>query len=355
MSILLTIAAFAVVLSFLVLIHELGHFWAARILGIRVRELGIGFPPRLKGIWRNGIVYSLNWIPVGGFVRLEGESDPTVPDGYAGKPVWARFTVLVAGSAMNILLAWFIFSALASLPVERLVDSEIVIQDVVPGSPADEANLRVGDVIRGVDGQDVLTLGQLSDRINRADGEEVELRVLRGSVPLAVYLAPRANPPPGEGPMGVSIRLLNPVVERRAAPVWQAPWNGIVLMGNVVTGTATEIRRAISSSTNPGIAGPVGIAQATGEAAQAGPISLLIIVALLSLNLGILNLLPIPALDGGRIPFLVLEVVRRGRRLSPERENVVHLIGFVFLLSMVLFVTVGIDLPRLLQGDSILP
>ncbi len=118
MSILITIAAFVVVLSFLVLIHELGHFWAARLLGIRVRELGIGFPPRVKGIWRNGIVYSLNWIPVGGFVRLEGESDPTVPDGYAGKPVWARFVVLVAGSAMNILLAWFIFGALAS-PARR--------------------------------------------------------------------------------------------------------------------------------------------------------------------------------------------------------------------------------------------
>ena len=117
----------------------------------------------------------------------------------------------------------------------------------------------------------MLTLGQLSDHISRANGNELELRVLRGSVPLAVYLAPRANPPPGEGPMGVSIRLLNPVFERRVAPVWQAPWNGIVLMGNVVTGTATEIRRAISSSTNPGIAGPVGIAQATGEAAQQGP------------------------------------------------------------------------------------
>ncbi len=230
-----------------------------------------------------------------------------------------------------------------------------MIEEVVPGSPADEAGLRPGDVIRAVDGEDVLTLGQLSDRINRADGDEVELRVLRGTVPLAVYLAPRANPPPGEGPMGVSIRLLNPVYERRAAPVWQAPWNGIVLMGNVITATASEFSRAVGSNSNPGIAGPVGIAQATGEAAQQGAIPLLVIVGLLSLNLGILNLLPIPALDGGRIPFLILEVIRRGRRLSPQRENLVHLIGFVFLISLVLFVTVGIDLPRLIQGDPILP
>ena len=355
MSILITIAAFVVVLSFLVLIHELGHFWAARLLGIRVRELGIGFPPKLKGFTRNNIVYSLNWIPLGGFVRLEGESDTTVADGYAGKPVWARAIVLVAGSGMNILLAWFIFGALASLPMERLVDSEITVQEVIPGSPADNANLRTGDIIRAVNGEDILTLGQLSDRIDQSLDEEVTLRVHRGSVPLAVYLVPRANPPPGEGPMGVSIRLLNPVYERRAAPVWEAPWNGIVLMGNVITQTAAEFGRAASSPNGPGIAGPVGIAQATGEAARQGPVSLLIIVGLLSLNLGILNLLPIPALDGGKLPFLLLEVIRRGKRLSPQRENLVHMIGFAFLITLVLFVTVGVDLPRLIQGDSILP
>ena len=355
MSILFTIAAFVLVLGFLILIHELGHFWAARLLGIRVRELGIGFPPRARGFWRNGIVYSLNWIPIGGFVRLEGESDPDVPNGYAGKPVWARAVVLVAGSGMNILLAWFIFGALASLPVERLVDSEIVIEEVVPGSPADEAGLLSGDVIKSVNGVDILTLDQLARQVDASSGEQMLLRVLRGTVPLAVYLTPRPNPPPGEGPMGVSIRLLNPVFERRAAPVWQAPWNGIVLMGNVISMTATEFSRAVGNASNPGIAGPVGIAQATGEAAQQGPISLLIIVALLSLNLGILNLLPIPALDGGRLPFLLLEVIRRGRRLSPQRENLVHFIGFVFLISFVLFVTIGIDLPRLLQGDPVLP
>ena len=355
MSILITIAAFVLVLSFLVLIHELGHFWAARLLGIKVRELGIGFPPRAKGFWRNGIVYSLNWIPVGGFVRLEGESDPDVPEGYAGKPVWARAAVLVAGSGMNLLLAWFIFGGLASLPTERLVDSEIIIQEVVPGSPADEANLRAGDIIRSVNGQDILTIDQLARHVDDASGEEITMSVQRGTAPLAVYLTPRPNPPPGEGRMGVTIRFINPVFERQSAPVWQAPWNGILLMGNVITSTASEFGRAASSGSNPGIAGPVGIAQATGEAARAGPISLLLIVGLLSLNLGILNLLPIPALDGGRIPFLILEVARRGRRLSPQRENLVHLIGFVFLLSLVLFVTVGIDLPRLLQGDTILP
>ncbi len=354
MSILITITAFVVVLSFLVLIHELGHFWAARLLGIHVRELGIGFPPRFRGFSRNGILYSLNWLPVGGFVRLEGESDPLVPHGYAGKPVWARAIVLIAGSGMNILLAWAVFSSLASLPTERLVDSEIVIMDIVPGSPADEAGLRSGDLIRSVNGSDVLTLQQLSVRV-RAATDGVILNVRRGTIPLAVYLMPRPNPPTGEGPMGISIRFTNPVFERQTAPIWQAPYNGLILMLDIVTSTASEFGRAVGSASDPGIAGPIGIAQATGEAARSGPVPLLVIVGLLSLNLGILNLLPIPALDGGRLPFLLLEVIRRGRRLSPHRENLVHFMGFAFLLSVILFVTIGIDLPRLLRGSPILP
>ena len=183
-----------------------------------------------------------------------------------------------------------------------------------PGSPADEANLRAGDVILSVNGEDVRTVDQLARHVSDSLGEEVTLRVLRGSVPLAVYLVPRENPPPGEGPLGVTISLINPVFERQSAPIWQAPWNGILLMGNVITSTASEFGRAASSGSNPGIAGPVGIAQATGEAARAGPVALLIIVGLLSLNLGILNLLPIPALDGGRIPV-------PGARSRPPRPQ----------------------------------
>ncbi len=354
MSIIITIVSFVIVLSVLVLIHELGHFWAARLLGIRVRELGIGFPPRFRGISRNGVLYSLNAIPVGGFVRLEGESDPTAQDGYAGKPVWARAIVLIAGSGMNLLLAWVIFAGLAALPYERLVDSTIVIVEVMPDSPADDAGLQAGDVIRSVNGVDVLTLDQLAARVS-ASPENATLRVLRGSTPLAVRLALRANPPPGQGAMGVSIRWTDPVFEQYRPALWQAPVNGVRLMGNIVTFTATELGRAIGTSSDPGIAGPVGIAQATGEAAQAGIVQLLSIVGLLSLNLGILNLLPIPALDGGRLPFLVLETLRRGRRLPPQMENLIHAAGFVFLLSLILFVTLGIDLPRLAQGNPILP
>ena len=354
MGIVFTVAAFVVVLTVLVLIHELGHYWTARALGIRVMELGIGFPPRIRSFQRNGIEYSINAIPVGGFVRLDGESDPGVSRGFAGKPVWARAIVLVAGSGMNLLLAWVIFSGLASLPYERITDSDIVVQQVVPGSPADQSGIREGDVIESVNGVEVMTLGQLSAQIDRSmDG--AALRVRRGTLPIAVYLTPRANPPPGQGAMGVSVQLTNPIFESKRLPIWQAPINGLLLMANIIGQSASELGRWIGGTSSPGIAGPLGIAQGTGEAARNGFLPLMAVIGLLSLNLGILNLLPIPALDGGRLPFLVLELLRRGKRLRPERENLVHLVGFVFLLSVILFVTVGIDLPRLLRGDSLLP
>ena len=354
MSIVFTIVAFVLVLTFLILIHELGHYWTARALGIRVMELGIGFPPRIRAFRRNGIDYSINAIPVGGFVRLDGESDPDVPDGYAGKPVWVRVAVLVAGSGMNLVLAWIIFGGIASLPYERLSDGDIVIQQVAVGSPAEQAGLQEGDIIEAVNGVNVLALRELSTQIYRSmDG--AALRIRRGAIPVAAYLTPRANPPPGEGPMGVSVRLENPVFEDRRLPIWQAPLNGLLLMGNIIGRSASELGRWIGGESGIGIAGPVGIAQGTGEAARNGILPLMAIVGLLSLNLGILNLLPIPALDGGRLPFLLLELLRRGKRLRPERENLIHMVGFVFLLSVILIVTVGVDLPRLLRGDSLLP
>ena len=120
MGVLFTVVVFILVLSLLVIIHELGHFWTARALGIRVKELGLGFPPRLVALRRGDVEYSINAIPFGGFVRLDGEDDPTVPRGFAGKPIWARVAVIVAGSAMNLLLAWAIFTVLVALPFERI-------------------------------------------------------------------------------------------------------------------------------------------------------------------------------------------------------------------------------------------
>lgn len=355
MGVIFTVVIFILVLSVLVLIHELGHYWSARALGIRVKELGIGFPPRLVSVRRGDIDYSINLIPFGGFVKLDGEDDPTVPRGFAGKPIWARAIVIAAGSIMNLVLAWVIFSMLVALPFERPESGEIVVQEVAAGSPAALAGLQVNDVIDAVNGEPIRHFVDLEIAVDMSLGEEATLRVIRDTTPLAVTLVPRRNPPEGQGAMGVRIGLENIVYTTDQISIWRAPYDGL-RMGFVVMGFVTdEVGQWFSGEAQPEIAGPVGIAQITGEAARMGLLPLIQLVALLSLNLGILNLLPIPALDGGRLPFLLLEAVRGGRRLAPQREGLIHLIGFAVLLTFILVVTIGIDIPRLLNGEEVIP
>lgn len=355
MGVIFTVVVFILVLSALVLIHELGHYWSARALGIRVKELGIGFPPRLVSVQRGGIDYSINMIPFGGFVKLDGEDDPTIPRGFAGKPIWARAIVIAAGSIMNLVLAWAIFSVLVALPFERPESGDIVVQAVVTDSPAALAGVQPGDHIDAVNGEPISDFTDLEVAIDRSRGEETTLRIIRDTMPLAVNLVPRRNPPEGQGAMGVSIGLENIVYTTDQIPIWRAPYDGL-RMGFVVMGFVTdEVGQWFSGEAQPEIAGPVGIAQITGEAARMGPLPLIQLIALLSLNLGILNLLPIPALDGGRLPFLLLEAVRGGKRLPPQREGLVHLIGFAVLITFILVVTIGIDIPRLLNGEGVIP
>lgn len=333
-TILITLA----VLSVLVLLHELGHFVAARAVGIGVRELGLGFPPRLFAIRRGGIDYSVNAIPFGGFVRMTGEDDPAVPGGFAGKPIRARALVIAAGSLMNLLLAWVIFSGLVALPY-RQAEGDVTVRETAPGSPAENAGLSPGDVIASVNGEPVRTTGELAARVLLGGDRPVTLRVIRDGTPLPITLVPRSRPPEGEGPMGVKVGLQNQVVATYRLPVWKAPLEGL-RMGVAILGfMGQEIGRWVGGRAEPELAGPIGIAQVTGETARAGFLPLLQLVGLLSLNLGILNLLPIPALDGGRLPFLALEAARGGRRLSARRESLIHLVGFAVLMSIVLVIT----------------
>lgn len=349
-----TILVTLAVLSLLILIHEIGHYVAARASGVRVRELGLGFPPRLFAVRRAGIDYSVNAILFGGFVRLEGEDDPTVPGGFAGRPIRVRVLVIAAGSLMNLLLAWVIFTGLAALPYQRL-EGDAVVTQVVPGSPAAQAGLRPNDIIAAVDGERVWHPIILQTWTTVQAGRPVTLRVVRDSVPLAVTLVPRQDPPAGEGRIGVEIDLINRQVVSYRTPLWETPIAGLRMGFAVVGLVGREVGRWVGGTAEPEIAGPIGIAQITGETARVGFLPLLQLVGLLSLNLGILNLLPIPALDGGRLPFLLLEAVRGGRRLSPRRESLIHLVGFAILVTFLLFVTIGIDIPRLLSGEAVLP
>ncbi|MFL2640730.1 MAG: RIP metalloprotease RseP [Dehalococcoidia bacterium] len=346
MSFIPTIVIFLSVLTVLVLVHELGHYFCARILGIRVEELGLGFPPRLKAIRSKGIIYSLNYLPLGGFVRLKGESDETIQDGFASRSILQRFLVIFSGPAMNFVLAIILFSFLATV-TERIQSAEIVIEAISADSPAESAGMRPGDILTSIGGVNLNEPNDFSRAFDLEPDEATIVVVSRNLETKAFSVIPRSEPPAGEGPIGIELKLLNVVYEE--VNVWKSPYYGIMLAWDNTMLIYREIGNWISGSKTPEIAGPVGIAQITGEAAQAGFIPLVYLVAMLSLNLGILNLLPIPALDGGRIPFLVIEFVRGGKRLPANRERLVHAIGFGFLISLIIIVTLGNDIPRLLD------
>ena len=386
------------VLGFLVFIHELGHFVTAKWFGIKVTEFGFGFPPRLFGFKYGETVYTVNLIPLGGFVKMVGEEDPTDPRSFARQARWKRAVVLAAGSVMNLLVPVFIFTILFMLPHDKLVSSEVLINGIAPGSPAQAAGLRAGDTILQVDGQRVAEPTDLIDIVRDRRGLPVELVVRRGSlvtglgsspelsVTEAVTVVPRLDAPNplvvetvtdpetqvslrdaqrynpaveagdrlAQGAIGVSIVLANPIVRPETEPIWRAVPMSFITIKDILAFTKDGVTQGLSSGENPGIAGPIGIAQATGEVVdELGFAWVFQLTALLSVSLGIMNILPIPALDGGRLLFVVIEWARGGKRISPKREGLVHLMGFVVLIGLILAVSY-FDVLRILNGGSIL-
>ncbi|MBI4299401.1 MAG: site-2 protease family protein, partial [Chloroflexi bacterium] len=339
----LTIVYFILLLGILVFVHELGHFATAKAFGIQVNEFGFGFPPRLLGLRWRGTLYSLNLVPLGGFVKMVGEEDPGHPRSLAGKPIFTRFIVLVAGSFMNGLLAVAIFTVFFMTPQETLV-GQVRIQQVTPDSPAARAGLKPGDTVLRVNGERVLNHAELARLIHLNLGSPMEWVITRGSSPeFATYetvqLVPRWKPPQGEGATGIFIATINPRVVRVSYPIWKAVPLGAKEVGEVLVLGKNEVIRWIIGGSKPQVAGPIGIAQMTGEVAEAGLTPFIQFVALLSINLAIINVFPIPMLDGGRLLFLGIEWVRRGKRVPPKREAMVHLMGLALLLSLVIVIS----------------
>ena len=356
MGFVVTLIVFAVVLSLLVLVHELGHYGAARLLGVRVRELGVGFPPRIRAVNRGGIDYSINALPFGGFVRLHGEEDPSQPYGFAAQPIRVRTAIIAAGAVMNLLLAWIIFSGFAALvPAPTDIAGDVVVRGVAEGSPAEQAGILPGDLLDQIDGVPIMSANQLSDLISRSAGRPTTLRLLRGAVPTAAQLVPRADPPPGQGAMGIVITMENVTLVTERSPLWRAPIDGVLIGAAFFVEIGREFRRWGTGAAEPDLAGPVGIAQITGEAARSGLVDLTWLIGVLSLNLAILNVLPIPALDGGRLLFLLIETARGGKRIPSRVEGMIHLAGFAVLIGFIITVTLVVDIPRALSGETILP
>ncbi len=377
---LITIIVFVLVLSFLVIAHELGHFLTAIYFGVKAEEFGLGFPPRGFGVYKNkhgkwrfvfgnrsveslekdenasvhpankSTVYSLNWLPLGGFVKIKGENGEgkNDSDSFAAKKIWQRIIILSAGVIMNVFLAWGLFSvgymigipqSTETLSSNAIVsESSVMIASVVNNSPAAAAGLKEGDAILRINNETVATEKNLQEMIAANDNQVVTLLVKRGNDEVNILAVPTSRDS-ARATIGVSIF---------SAGLVRYPFFSAIIEGAKTTAYMIEqiflafvgLIGGIFQGHNVGdqFAGPVGIANITGQAARLGFSYLLQFTALLSLNLAVINILPLPALDGGRILFLLLEKLK-GKPVKREIEAVIHNIGFLALILLILFIT----------------
>ena len=346
----------------LIIVHELGHFMAARMSGVEVEEFGIGFPPRaLSRRHKNGTIYSINWLPLGGFVKLKGEHDSDSSQGsYGAAPLGKKAFILMAGVMMNLLAAAVILTVLSFSGMPRLVDnqfsikndttiakSEVVVAYVVEGSPADMAGIEEGNRLISVAGQNLSRAEELAPLTESHSGQEVEVVVARAEQveTLNVRLNPSAS---SDGYLGVSAGDF--ILERST---WSSPIRGVALMGQFTWLTLEGLASTVGSlfmgngaQAADNVAGPVGIVVLLNDVSQAGVGFVLMFVSLISITLAVMNALPIPALDGGRL-FVTLLFRALKKPLKPEVEERIHATGMALLLGLVVLITV-IDVRRFL-------
>jgi regulator of sigma E protease len=344
-----------------VLVHELGHFVTARLAGVRVLEFGIGFPPRAKVLRAKGeTLYTLNWLPIGGFVKLEGEDGDATDDprSFVRARLPTKVAILLAGVVMNLVTAFVIFTAIAWLATP-LVGARI--EDAPDaGSPAAAAGLRAGDGIRAVDGQTFEFYGtNIVDVLREKAGRTVVLDVDRADgtrEEVTATLRPQEELSETVGPLGIGVPTAYFYDEYTGHDLGRAlaigvdetgRWFGLILagLGDLVGGFVSD------PTAPPPVAGPVGIATQIGDIFWgAGPILTIYVAAILSANLALVNALPFPPLDGGRLLMIVLKAIF-GARISLRAERLTYFVGFIFLFAFLIWVT-GFDLVRVLGGDS---
>ena len=299
------------------------------------------------------MLYSVNWAPIGGFVRLAGESNPQVPRSLASKGPGTRFLVLIAGPFMNAILPLAIFTALLMIPQDVLV-GRLGISEVGEGTAAAEAQVLEGDVVLEANGRKIDNRFDFTREINLNGGSQMDLLVERNGQEQLVFVRPRFDTESGRWLVGVIAELSDSHVESRSDPIWEAIPNSFVSTWEMLVLVKQSLGGAFSQGSSPEFSGPIGIAQVTGEVTREGGLTgWLGIGILLSINLAILNILPIPMLDGGRMAFVAIEWVRRGKRVPPEKEGLVHLIGVAVLMAGILIISAN-DIQRLIDGRSFL-
>ncbi len=342
------VVALLVIFAFgaLVIIHELGHFAAARLCRMRVDRFSVGFGPVLLRRRRGETEWALSAVPFGGYVKIAGmgpseEIDAADRSAYANQPAWRRFLVILAGPAMNYLFAVLLAAVMLASLGFREPDPAPVVGEVVAGGAADRAGLRAGDRVLAVDGRPVASWGALVAEIVAHPGRAARLSIERAGAPVELVATPEAKGGSGRLGIGQSARLV------RASPA-EAVAGGLRLTNERAGEILAGLGQMVTGRQRAELRGPVGIAQEMARSARAGAAPFISIVWFISIALGLFNLLPLPALDGGRLVFLVYEIVTR-RRVDQRVENIVHMAGFVALFGLLLAVTVFGDLARIFR------
>ncbi len=352
-----TILVFILIFSLIILVHELGHFITAKRAGVRVDEFGFGLPPRIFGIKKGETIYSINWLPLGGFVRIHGEEGKKKGDkdkhrAFYNKSSWTRAKILLAGVTMNFLLAAFLLGIAHWVGLPSIITGEesgdlnntkIQITQVVTGSPADQAGLNTGDEFKSlIIGENTIQpekVSEVQSFIQENKGKEISLIIQRGDQVLEKSLTPRIDHPEDQGAIGIGLAQTAIV----SYPWYQAFYRGIATAVNLTWFIITAFGALLWQLITTGklameIAGPVGIFDLTDQATQLGFIYILQFAAILNINLAIINAFPFPALDGGRLLFLLIEKIK-GSPVNQKIERYSHLIGFLILIGLMVAVT----------------
>ncbi len=330
-------------LAFLILSHEAGHFFVAKAFGLKVDEFGFGFPPRIFAKKIGGTEYSFNWLPFGGFVRIAGENDgidktnvATASEDekkhiFSFQPAWKRALVMLAGVTVNFLIGWLLLAAVLMIGSPKA----LVIGEVQKGSPAEHIGLMVGDVIK-----DFVNAQSFIEFTNAHKGQQVTLNIMRDGKDMALNVVPRVNIGPGEGPIGVAVAEAGEARHGFFDSLWTGLKESVFLVGFTFQAFYLLISNLFGHATLlPGVVGPVGIFSVAEQAGKIGLIYLVQLISIISLNLTVVNLIPFPALDGGRFFMIIIEKIK-GSPISRQTERWVNAAGFAFLLVLMALLTI---------------
>lgn len=348
MDVIWVILQFVIILGLLIFFHELGHFIASKSLGIAIDEFGFGYPPRLVKLftWK-GTDFTLNWIPFGGFVRPKGETDDDAEGGMASAPAWKRLIILCSGPLMNFFIGILVLIVMY-VPLGTPASNQVMITTVVPNSPAEAMELKAGDIILAINDEELAGLDDATAKIQSHLGQEIELSILRGEETLAIRLTPRVDPPEGEGAIGIGLsNPLKPMPFFQAVGVafetfWTQVRETVMLPVNLIKGAiAPEEARLVGFKGIFDIYNQADQMDAEAGLATASPLPVfrLSVIAMISIAVGITNLLPIPALDGGQILFLIPEFLFK-KRIPQNVANTINSIFFMLLILLVIYINI---------------